>query len=179
MGDAIALPVLTTERLRLRPIAHDDVPALHCFWTDPAVRKYLWDNVIIPREQVVAIVDESMASFASLGTGLLAIEARRDPGKLVGFCGHRRLEDGSVELLYGILPAFWGEGLVTEAAREVLRHGFEQCGFDRVVGATDTPNQRSVRVMQRIGMVFEARRPYRGLDTVFYGISAGEFAATQ
>ncbi len=174
------MPILTTSRLVLRPISAADVDSLHRFWTDPAVRKYLWDNVIIPRERVVEIVEESEACFRELGCGLFAIELAARPGELVGFCGLRRMADSEeVELLYGILPRYWGEGMVTEAAKEVLRFGFEQCGLTRVMGATDTPNQRSVRVMQRLGMIFEDRRQYKGLDTVFYSISPKELSNVQ
>lgn len=171
------MPVLSTQRLLLRPISSADVEALHSFWTDPAVRKYLWDNEIISKDRVVDIVRDSETCFGELGSGLFAIELNEEPGHLVGFCGLRHMDGGDdVELLYGILPRYWGEGFVTEAAREVLRHGFESCGLERIVGATDTPNQRSVRVMQRLGMVFEDRREYKGLDTVFYSISPRELA---
>jgi len=76
------------------------------------------------------------------------------------------------ELIYALLPAHWGQGLASEASRRVLRYGFEECGLTRIVAATDTPNQRSARVMERIGMAFDERRLYKGLDTVFYSISA-------
>lgn len=166
------MPKLSTKRLTLRPISPSDIDALHTFWTDPAVRRYLWDNEVISRERVVEIVRNSEACFAALGSGLFAIELTDAPGELVGFCGLRHMQGGDdVELLYGILPRHWGEGMVTEAAREVLRHGFSACGLARIMGVTDTPNQRSVRVMQRLGMVFEERRHYKGLDTVFYSIS--------
>jgi [ribosomal protein S5]-alanine N-acetyltransferase len=108
-------------------------------------------------------------------------------GDLVGFCGLRRMclntgamaDADDVELLYGILPRYWGEGLVTEAAREVLRHGFDDCGLTRILGATDTPNQRSVRVMQRLGMIFEERCNHKGLDTVVYSVSPKELASAR
>ncbi len=170
--------ILRTERLILRPIAESDVEALHRVWTDPEVRRYLWDDVIISRERVLEIVQESEACFRDAGSGFFALELADEPGCLVGFCGHRRFEDGDqMELLYGILPDYWGRGLTTEAAAEVLRFGFEQCALERVVASTDTPNQRSVRVLQRLGMVFEARREYRGLDTVFYSITPQDLAA--
>lgn len=170
---------LSTQRLILRPIAPADVDALHHFWTDPAIRKYLWDNEIISREMVADIVRDSDQCFRDLGSGLFGVELRDAPGELAGFCGLRRMGRGDdVELLYGILPRYWGEGLVSEAAREVLRHGLEDCGLNRIMGATDTPNQRSVRVMQRVGMVFEERRQHKGLDTVFYSISPKELART-
>ncbi len=174
------MPSLSTDRLILRPIAMSDLAALHEFWNDPEVRRYLWKDQVVSRQAVAQIVAASEACFAELGSGFFAIEVAKNPGMLVGFCGHRRFEDGDeVELLFGILPKFWGEGYVTEAAIEVLRYGFEQCGIDRVIAAADTPNQRSVRVLQRLGMVFEERREYRGLDTVFYSISQPEFASVQ
>lgn len=171
------MATLRTQRLVLRPITPTDVDALHAFWTDPSVRKYLWDNEVISRERVEDIIQSSDACFAELGSGLFAIELTTQPGLLVGFCGLRHMNDtDEMELLYGVLPRYWGEGLVSEAAREVLRHGFEDCGLSRIMGATNTPNQRSVRVMQRLGMVFEDRREYKGLDTVFYSISPKELA---
>lgn len=171
--------VLTTERLRLRPLDHGDVDALHAVCMDPDVRRYLWDDRIVPRETVEELIRRSEADFAANGWGFFAIELQKESpalGSLVGFCGHRRFEDMTqVELLYAIAPLYWGEGFVTEAAIEVLRHGFETCGIERVVASTDTPNQRSVRVLQRLGMAFESRREFHGLDTVFYSMTRDEF----
>lgn len=168
--------ILETRRLRLRPLTEVDIPALHRFWTQPDVRRYLWDNVIIPMERVAEIVAASTAFFEACGSGFFAIESKDEPGTLIGFCGHRRFEDGeTVELLYGILPEQSGEGRVTEAATEVMRHGFQTCGFEKVIAVTDTPNQKSVNVMQRLGMVFQRRCEWHGLDTVFYEMDQADF----
>ena len=172
--------VLTTDRLSLRPAAASDQEDLLRLWTDPDVRRYLWDNRIIDLDTVEAICAASATLFAQRGIGLFVLEHLVKPGQLVGFCGLRKMQvaDGgmpgslsaadNIELLYGMFPKFWGSGIVTEAAREVLRYGFEECDLHSVVAATDTPNQRSVRVMQRLGMVFETRCEWHGLDTVFY-----------
>jgi ribosomal-protein-alanine N-acetyltransferase len=171
--------VLNTGRLKLRPIEQSDVDALHALWTDPDVRRYLWADQILPREQVADIVDKSVASFAQEGFGFFAMELTDQSGEVIGFCGHRRSgEQDQVELLYGIHPRYWGAGLVAEAAREVLQFGFENCGFDTVVAATDTPNQQSVRVLQKLGMTFEGRREFHGLDTVFFSMTRNEFFET-
>ena len=53
------MPTLRTERLVLRPIAGCDEAALHRLWTDPEVRRYLWENRILSREKVVEIINES------------------------------------------------------------------------------------------------------------------------
>jgi ribosomal-protein-alanine N-acetyltransferase len=176
-GRAASMPSLSTDRLILRPIAGSDLAALHEFWNDPDVRRYLWDDQQMSRDAVAEILAASEDCFAELGSGFFAIEVATNPGVLIGFCGHRRFEDGDqVELLFGILPDFWGEGFVTEAAIKVVGHGFERCGMDRVIAAADTPNQQSVRVLQRLGMVFQERREFHGLDTVFYSLTRNEFS---
>jgi ribosomal-protein-alanine N-acetyltransferase len=169
---------LQTERLLLRPLVEADVDALHIFWNDPAVRRYLWEGKAISTEQVREVVADSERNFEVLGAGYFAVELLENPGELIGFCGYRRFEDSEQpELLYGLLPEFWGKGFVTEAARAVLGMGFDSCRMRRVIASTDTPNQRSVQVMQRLGMCFEERREYHGLDTVFYALSKDEFCA--
>ena len=51
----------------MRPFAMDDVDDLHCLWVDPGVRKFLWDDQVIPRETAIAVVESSIESFGSLG----------------------------------------------------------------------------------------------------------------
>ena len=162
-------PHLSTPRLRLRPLAGGDLDAAHSLWTDPDVRRYLWDDVVIPREQAVAVLAASEADFAAHGYGLWAV-CVPETGELIGFCGFRPAEEGEPELLYGLAPRWWGQGLATEAAQAVLGYGFDTLGFERVVAATDVPNAASVRVMERLGMRFERRGELNGLDTLFYAL---------
>ena len=107
------MTTLQTERLRLRPLVDADVDALHIFWNDPAVRRYLWEGKAISTEQVRAVVADSERNFEILGAGYFAVELLDNPGELIGFCGYRRFEDSEQpELLYGLLPEFWGKGFV-------------------------------------------------------------------
>ena len=178
--DMTIVAVLNTDRMRLRPINAADVDALHELWTDPDVRRYLWVNRIISRETVEEIIAQSLATFESSGFGFFALELHDQSGQLIGFCGHRPAErSAQIELLYGIHPRHWGEGLVVEAAREVLRFGFESSEIDQVIAATDTPNQQSVRVLQKLGMTFDCRREFHGLDTVFFSMTRTEFLESE
>jgi ribosomal-protein-alanine N-acetyltransferase len=171
------MTTLATERLILRPLVLEDVPALHRLHNNPEVRRYLWENRKISAETVREIVIESEECFETYGAGFFGIELVSHPGVLTGFCGFRRFEGGDQpELLLGILPEYRGEGFVTEAGFEVLKFGFESCGMESVIGATDTPNQRAVLIMQRLGMIFRERKEYRGLDMVFYGLTREEFS---
>lgn len=47
----MSLPVIKTTRVLLRSFRNVDIDALSMLWTDPQVRRYLWDNEIISREQ--------------------------------------------------------------------------------------------------------------------------------
>lgn len=172
------LPILHTARLTLRPWALDDVERLHALWTDPDVRRYLWDNAVIPRERAEEAVRAAIDCAAREGFGEWTV-IDDATAVLAGFCGLLRREPaGDPELMYGLAPAFWGRGLATEAARAVLAHGFGTVGLARVIAATDVPNTASARVMERLGMRFTHRGTLNGLDTVFYEIRRDDFDAS-
>jgi ribosomal-protein-alanine N-acetyltransferase len=147
-----------------------DVDDLHRLFTQPEVRKYLWDDEIIPRERTASIVERSLGSFGTHGSGLWAVSFV-DSQALVGFCGFLQVhEPPQLQLLYGMAPEHWNRGLATEAAIAMIRHGFEVLGFDRIDASTDAPNTASIRVMERAGMRFWKREMTNGLDTIYYAI---------
>lgn len=171
--------MLQTERLMLRPFRVADLVRLHALWIDPDVRRYLWDDEVISVDRAEQAIQASLDATQALGMGLYCVFPR-DSDDLAGFAGFRQFEgDGGPELLFGFLSHVWGRGFATEACRSLLRCGFVEHGFARVVAATDTPNQSSVKVLRRLGMVFRERRLYHGLDTVFYELASDEFAAGQ
>src|SRR4029434_6665992 len=148
---ADVFPLIATSRLMMRPFATDDVDELHRLWVDPGVRKFLWDDQIIPRETAIAVVESSIDSFLTHGFGLWAICFKDDP-ILIGFGGLRHFtEDGSekteVEILYGVAPEHWGKGIAPEAARAVLRFAFEELKLANVYAGADPPNTASFRVI--------------------------------
>src|SRR5919204_2978314 len=101
---------LTTRRTTLRPLTRADIEVMHALWTDPFVRQYLWDNVIIARERAAEVIAASEADFASRRYGLCAVIDNAS-GEIAGFCGFRTSDDDEPELLYGFWPRYWGRGL--------------------------------------------------------------------
>lgn len=163
----------------MRPFAADDVDELHRMWVDPGVRKFLWDDQIIPRETAVAIVEGSIDSFVKYGFGFWAVCFKDDP-MLVGFGGLRHFtEDGGaaskVEILYGVEPEHWEKAIATEAARAVLRYGFEETGIERIYASADPPNAASFRVMEKIGMKFARRMTINELAAICYVIKREDY----
>lgn len=173
--DRTRYPEIETARLRLRPLGLEDLSAIHRIWVDPEVRRYLWDDERISEERAESGIAASIESFESCGFGLWAVLHKED-GELIGFCGLRSLEDTpEIELLYGISPSYWEVGLATEAARAAIRYGFEEAGFDRILGITDTENVSSQRVLEKVGMRFEKHAIYEGRKETRYEISRKEF----
>jgi ribosomal-protein-alanine N-acetyltransferase len=149
---------------------------MHAMWTDPHVRRFLWDDKVITEDVAADVLAVSADNFVQRRFGLWGV-VDRNSTELTGFCGLRLNEEGALELLYGFLPAWCGQGLATEAARAVLTYAFRTLSAADIVAATDVPNGASVRVMERLGMRFERRGVLNGLDTLFYRITREEFEA--
>lgn len=160
---------LETVRLRLRPFVADDLDALHRLWTNPDVRRYLWDDVEISRNRAEAVIATSTESFDSRGFGFWSIFFRENNDDLIGFCGLRVFgNDEDVEILYGIHPSHCGQGLATEASEAVLNFGFQTCGLTKIYAGADSPNVASFRVMEKLGMTYDGPRVVNGMEAVYY-----------
>lgn len=169
-------PVLATRTCVLTPFDESDTEDLLAFFRDPQVRKYLWDDLEIDRATVVSVVQASLSEFAAGRCGMfclrLAETAQRVQPTIIGFCGLRPADyaPGAAELLYGLLPEYWGRGFATDAAEVVLRHAATATGLRRFVAATDAPNRSSALVLERLGMHFERKGNLHGLATLFYSL---------
>ena len=168
-------PHIHTERLTLRPPTLDDLDDLHRVWTDPDVRRYLWDDQIIPKERTTQELHKTIDCFTTHGFGLWAV-CLKGHTQLIGICGFLPEDNPrEAELLYAIALSYWQQGLITEAAKAVLQYGLESLGFERIVASADVPNVGSIRVMEKIGMQFDKQEQVDGLELVFYSIGREGF----
>ena len=87
------LAVMHTERILLRAWTREDVDSLHALWTQPEVRRYLWDDVAITRDTAEKMVESHLDTVNRHGIGYWALHIL-PPISLVGapmagFCGFR------------------------------------------------------------------------------------------
>ena len=150
--------VLTTERLVLRPVTADDHAALLAHWTQPDVRRFLFDGAALSAAEVTETIEESVRDFAAGGYGIWLIERGRRTGRaglragLVGTAGLRPLDESGLEIFYSLAPGSWGRGYATEAARAVVDHALGTLGLPEVLAEVDEGNTASVAVVKRLGM---------------------------
>jgi [ribosomal protein S5]-alanine N-acetyltransferase len=155
--------VLSTERLVLRPVTGDDHPVLLAHWTEPDVRRYLFDGAPLSSAEVAETIKESIGDFAVHGYGIWLIELGSGTGSglspglspgagLVGTAGLRPLEESGLEIFYSLAPGAWGHGYATEAARAVVEFALGSLGLPEVLAEVDEGNAASVAVVKRLGM---------------------------
>ena len=96
--------VLSTERLVLCPVTADDHAALLAHWTQPDVRRFLFDGAALSAAEVTETIAESIRDFAASGYGIWLIKLGSRTG-LVGTAGLRPLEESGLEIFYSLAPA--------------------------------------------------------------------------
>jgi [ribosomal protein S5]-alanine N-acetyltransferase len=157
--------LLSTERLVLRPVTADDHAALLAHWTQPDVRRFLFDGAALSAAEVAETIEESIGHFAARGFGIWLIELGSGAGLagtasgpggtasgLAGTAGLRPLEESGLEIFYSLAPGAWGHGYATEAARAVVEYGLGPLGLPEVLAEVDEGNAASVAVVKRLGM---------------------------
>ena len=149
MGDDGA--TLTTERLRLRPWTHSpaDIARLTDLYGRDEVTRWLGGTPSVPPDE---LVDRWAAVHARDGRfGCWAIE--REDGVVAGTVLLKPLPNGvgEVEVGWHLHPDSWGHGYATEAARAVIRRGFE-AGLPEVYAVVRPGNEASLAVCRRLGM---------------------------
>jgi RimJ/RimL family protein N-acetyltransferase len=148
--------VLETERLRLRELTAEDAPFILELLNDPDFIRYIADRGVRTEAQAREYIAKGpAASYAANGFGLLLVQLKHE-GTPIGVCGLIRregLED--VDVGFAFLPAYRVKGYAHEAARAVLAHGREALGLGRIVAIVSPDNERSIRLLEKLGMRFE------------------------
>jgi ribosomal-protein-alanine N-acetyltransferase len=143
---------------------------LHQLWSSPGVRRFLWDDEIIPFERTQAAVAESERLFHERGYGLWGAWSNDAP-TLVGFAGLWPFRDPpEVELLYGVAEGCWGRGYAAEIGSAVMTYCILILGMPAIRASTDVGNVASIRVLEKLGFTLTRRAWVGGLETVFYEV---------
>jgi [ribosomal protein S5]-alanine N-acetyltransferase len=166
-------PTLETARLKLRPYSNDDIAELLPLIGAPEVAA---TTLRIPHPYTVQDAREFIAATQTGSECLLAIALRAD-GHLIGGVGLRIIQQHRhAELGYWLGVPYWRQGYATEAAREMVRYGFEHLRLHRIFASYFKGNDASRRVLERLGMRYEGcQREHvckwdRFIDSELYGM---------
>ncbi len=153
--------VLETERLRLRWLnenGDDDAAFIMELVNEPSWLRFIGDRNVKSLEDARGYIAKGPGSmYKRAGFGLYAVE-RKEDGVALGMCGLIRRDNlPDVDIGFAFLPRFWGAGYAFESAAAVLKLGREQFGLKRIVAITSIDNDASIKLLERIGLVFEKR----------------------
>ena len=150
-------PQLQTERLVLRPLVPDDVEDVFAYCSDPDIGPDAGWAPHRTLEDSRFFVEEIASSPHVFG--VFEWQGNRETGPCIGSIGliadpQRRNVD-CLMLGYALAKPAWGKGYMTEAAREVIRYGFEELGLSLVSCTHYAFNARSRRVIEKCGFEHE------------------------
>lgn len=181
-------PTIETERLVLRRWRASDLEPFAALNADSKVMEYFPYPLEPGRSD--AFAEHIEAHFDTHGFGLWAVEVKGGE-PFIGFVGIRSLSkepdlpfEAEAEVGWRLAYSAWGRGYAPEAARASLEFGFCECELGEVVSFTTVANERSQRVMQKIGMRRDPAEDFDHLRIepgspirrhVLYRLTAGEW----
>lgn len=178
---------IETERLILRPLRLEDALLLHPLINDADVAKYM---VAIPhpyppnsltiwiRQAREAMKREERIEFAIL---------LKDTGNPIGVCAFNKISwiNQNAELGYWLGKPYWGQGIMTEAARAAIAFGFEKLKLERIYANCFEQNIASAKVLEKAGLKYEGcarheiKKGSEFINVLHYGMIRDDFISAR
>ncbi len=148
--------ILQTERLRLRPFSLDDALNVQKLAGDKNIAQ---TTLLIPhpyKDGDAEIWINTHKPMLGKGKSVTYAIVVKNTDDLIGAIGLTLSQEyDHAEMGYWIGAPFWGKGYCTEAARGILKYGFEELKLNRIFAHHMTNNPASGKVMEKIGMLYE------------------------
>lgn len=144
-------PILETERLRLRELAEEDVPAIFRCFSNQEVTRYYGQEPFVDKQQADELIKHFAKNFEEKRGIRWGIE-RKDSNEVIGTIGfhlwsaaHQRAEIG-----YEIHPDYWRQGYTKEAVQKVIAYGFETMNLNRIGAVVFLENEASNQLLRKL-----------------------------
>lgn len=156
---------IETERLILRRFTPDDAEAYFPLVGDPTLNRYTGQDLVNTVEDArQVLLNYPIRDYERHGYGRMAC-IEKSSGKLIGFSGMKYLPDlQEVDIGYRFLPDAWGKGYATESASVLMQQVITDFKLPRVIGMADRKNGGSIKVLQKLGLVFEREIEVEGYN---------------
>ena len=157
----------TTARLRAERLTPAHFDAIRAMDSDAEYMALLGGTRSNPQTRVY--MTKNLRHWDDHGFGLWIL--RDAAGDVAGRCVLRHLDvEGTdeVELGYGLHTQYWGRGLATEVATELLRLGRHELKRPSIVAITRHDNLGSQRVLVKAGMLYEREVEHDGVPHQLY-----------
>ncbi len=175
-------PILHTKRLTLREPRLDDVNDVFAIKSDPIVTTGYCTEPYSEIDQARNWIRSLMDGYAK-GESIMWFITPTNDDKVIGDCvlWHLDFQSASGELGYELNRDYWGKGLASEAASEVVKFGFSEMGLNRIEADPFYNNDSSSKLLDKLGFKLEGRLRqtllFRGYyyDELWYGLLKEEW----
>ena len=165
------VPVLETERLKLRGHRMDDFPACAAMWADPVVTRHFGHS--FSEEESWTRFLRYFGHWSVLGFGSWLVEERATGNFVgeVGFANYRRAIEPPLdapEIGWALAAEFHGKGYAAEAVRAAIAWGEQHFGPARTTCIISPENLPSIRVAEKCGYRESLRTTYKGQPVIVF-----------
>jgi ribosomal-protein-alanine N-acetyltransferase len=152
-----SFPEFESERLRFRKITLPDAKDLFLIRSNDEVMKFM----DVPRhysisdsEKLIHTIDESYKNETGINWSMI----EKQSNNFIGYIGFIRIfyEHCRAEIGYALKPEYWGKGYMFETIKRIVRFGFEELNLHSIEANVNPLNERSKKVLERIGFKKEA-----------------------
>ena len=157
--DFKTFPTLETPRLILRELLETDTDAVFMIRGDIEVTRHNIGAAYTDVEQARELIRNIKWNYPDLYELRWGIALKDDPAWVIGMCGYNYWirKDERASIGYDLAQAYWGQGIMTEALRAIIRFGFDHMKLHRVEADVSADNPASMRVLEKLGFKFEGR----------------------
>jgi len=149
--------IIETERLILRQWRKDDLEPFAKLNADERVREFFLST--LSHKESYSLIEDFSSLIAKNGWGFWAVSCKKND-EFVGMIGLAEVTFSApftpaVEIIWELAYEHWRKGYATEGARAAIDFAFSKLELDEVVAFAKIGNQRSRKVMERIGMTYD------------------------
>jgi len=164
--------VLTTRRCVLSKIADTDFSDVQGLYEDDEVRRYLGGSV--EQAQFIARFSDMLSTTGGV---CYWVVREKESSNFIGLVSLDQYHDAiNKEVSYQFAPSYWGRGYATEVIERVIEHALQELKLPRLVAETQTANERSCRLLTRVGMKLETTVVRFGAEQSVFSISEEAFS---
>jgi ribosomal-protein-alanine N-acetyltransferase len=172
-----SFPEFDSEQLHFRKINFSDAKEILSIRSNDDVMRFMdvpRHNSVSDSEKLIRAIGDSYKNEEGISWAII----EKQSNAFIGYIGFIRMnpEHCRAEIGYALKPEFWGRGFMFETINRIVRFGFEEMNLHSIEANVNPLNERSQRVLERVGFIKEAyfRENYlfdgKFLDSVIYSL---------
>lgn len=146
---------LETKRLILRPWTFDDAESLYKYASDDRVGPIAGWNPHKSVDESRKIINDVLSAA---GTYAVVLKETNEPVGSIGLMmkenSNLNLKENEAEIGYWIGVPYWGQGLIPEATKEIIRYAFEELNVETLWCGYFVGNEKSKRCQEKCGFKY-------------------------